>query len=197
MITPNTLQVDSHPFDTLAQHHEVATSGPFFATLPAFQTPVVNPSYGQYASPNGVLASASPDVTKISPISVRDAAPPPAAPLSTASGSSFHQTQRPLSDSSARSHAPDGVIEYNARDGFANYFTSREPQPVYHFSESGPPPFDPSFTHRTTAYPQNLWLDGHGPRSVTDHQDAQTFDTLESGLERSFVSPSFLDVLRE
>jgi hypothetical protein len=188
-IDPNhPVQVDSHSFDTRTQHREVMASGPVFATLPAFQTPVVNPAYGQCASPDGVLA----DAAQISSISVRDVTHLPAAPLPIAGDNSL---QHPLFDPSFGSYAPDGVIAYNSRDGFANSFTSHEAQPVYHFSESGPPPFDLSFTHRTTADQQNLWLADHDPGSVTGHQDAQTLVTLGFGLERSFVRPNFLHVL--
>ena len=42
------------------------------------------------------------------------------------------------------------MVAHNGSDGFENYFTSREAQPVYHVSESGPPPFDLLFTHQTT-----------------------------------------------
>ena len=195
VITPNTLQVGSHSFDTHTQHREVTTSGPFFTTLPAFQMPVVNSDYGQYVPPNGVLASTNPDATKISSVSVRDAAHPPSAHPPIAEDISFHQTQRPLSDYSVGSYAPDGVIIYNGPDDFANCFTSREAQPVCNFPESGPPPFDVSSTHHTTADSQNLWFDDYDPRSVTGRQDAQTLDTLGSGLERSFVRPNFLHIL--
>ena len=146
---------------------------------------MVNPAYGQYALPNGVFVSASPDATDISSISVRDAVHPPTMPLPIAGGNSFYQTERPLFDSPAGSHTPDGMIAHNGRNGFANCFTLREAQPVYHFSESGPSPFDVSFIHQTTAGTPNLWLDGHDLRSVTGHQDAQTLDTLGSGHEFS------------
>ena len=78
------------------------------------------------------------------------------------------------------------MVAHNGLDGFTNYFTPD--QQVYHFSESGPPPFDLLFTHQT-ADPQNLWLDGNDPRDITGHQDAQNLDTSGSGLE--FLSEIF------
>ena len=189
VITLNTLQVDPPSFDTHAQHRDVITPGPFFTTPPVFQTPAVNQAYGQYVSSNGVLASASPDATNISSISVHDAARPPAAPLSIASDNSSHQTQRPLFDSSVGSYAPDGIVAHNGQDGFASCFTSREAQPTYHFPQSGPPRFDLLLTHQITADPQNLRLDGNDPKDITGHQDAQNLDTLGSGLE--FLSEIF------
>jgi len=151
VITPNILQVDPHSFHT---HRDVTTSGPFLAALPAFETPVVNPAYVQYTSLNGVFASASPDPNKISSISD--------APLPIASDNPFYQTQRPLSDYSVSSYAHGAHDAYNVndQDDFSNCFTPREAQPVYDFPESGgPPSFDLSFTHQTTADPQNLWFD--------------------------------------
>jgi len=87
---------------------------------------------------------------------------------------------------SVGSYAPDGmIVAHDGRDGFSHCLIAREAQPVYHFSETGPSPFDLSSTHQTTTDPQNLWLGNHDPLSVIAHQDAQTLDTLGSGLEFS------------
>ena len=69
------------------------------------------------------LQAQTPPKFRLSLISVRDAAHPPAAPLPIASDQSFHPTQHPLFDSSIGSYTPDSMVAHNGLDGFANYFS--------------------------------------------------------------------------